>query len=161
MFSHFVNAFVIFLFYLKSSCTPSSTPDPQPCDPATEDILAGDGYCGLITNTASVFGRCIVLVNDLADLFYTNCAFDACQNPESMKETTCKNLAAFAEECRQNGVIVEGWREASGCGKRLLGLLHLRLITSRHVYHFIIGRVFLWEKLVMYDCIGLVSSLLG
>ena len=76
-------------------------------------------YCGLITNRSSVFRNCIAIDEDAANRFFQNCAYDGCQNPDNMHPATCGNVAAFAEDCRENGVIVNTWREASGCGKTL------------------------------------------
>ncbi|XP_072317584.1 IgGFc-binding protein-like [Eucyclogobius newberryi] len=83
------------------------------CDDDQRKLYETEAFCGaLTTKVENVFQKCHDKVDP--DAFMKNCVFDMCLN-NGDKKMLCQALASYIEECRDEGIIIQGWRKKFGC----------------------------------------------
>ena len=102
--------------------------DEQPkCTDNLMEELAKDEYCGLIKNTAGDFQECLSILAakqrmDIADNFFDFCRFDVCElwdDPIERRKQVCDSLAAFTQECYDQGSSEIWFRKDDFCPSML------------------------------------------
>uniref|UniRef100_A0A3Q1GW32 Fc gamma binding protein n=1 Tax=Acanthochromis polyacanthus TaxID=80966 RepID=A0A3Q1GW32_9TELE len=83
------------------------------CDDNMRKLYETEAYCGALTaKVNSVFQKCHEKVDPQA--FMDNCVYDMCFN-KGDKKMLCQALDSYSKECRQEGIIIKGWRTKFGC----------------------------------------------
>ncbi|KAM7138226.1 IgGFc-binding protein-like isoform 3-T3 [Macrochelys suwanniensis] len=83
------------------------------CDESKRDLYGDDSHCGVISKApGGPFRECHSRVSP--DNVFDNCIYDVCLN-EGNKTILCEALEAYADTCRDHGVIVYDWRTPSSC----------------------------------------------
>ncbi|XP_021348638.1 zonadhesin-like isoform X2 [Mizuhopecten yessoensis] len=100
----------------NSRCVPVAQDSPK-CDSSLANRLNRREYCGEITEKTGRFAKCISRFPVQAKSFFDSCVFDLCSfqgEPNMMSKVRCNSVEAFAEECEENGIIVN-WRSKEFC----------------------------------------------
>ncbi|KAF7665729.1 hypothetical protein LDENG_00132510 [Lucifuga dentata] len=83
------------------------------CDGNQRKLYETQAFCGALTaKTNSVFQKCHVKLDPQA--FMNSCVYDMCLN-KGDKKMLCQALASYSEQCRDEGIIITGWRKTFGC----------------------------------------------
>ncbi|XP_078143106.1 IgGFc-binding protein isoform X1 [Centroberyx gerrardi] len=83
------------------------------CDGNQRMLYETKALCGALTaKTNSVFQRCHAKLDPQA--FMNSCVYDMCLN-KGDKRMLCQALASYSEQCREEGIIIKGWRKKFGC----------------------------------------------
>ncbi|XP_076136860.1 IgGFc-binding protein-like isoform X2 [Alosa pseudoharengus] len=82
------------------------------CSAAQKNKFSGVEYCGLITDTNSVFAKCISKVDP--GMFFDNCVYDTCIN-NGIKSFLCDNIENYVDECMAADIKINGWRTLANC----------------------------------------------
>ncbi|XP_076136862.1 IgGFc-binding protein-like [Alosa pseudoharengus] len=82
------------------------------CSAAQKNEFSGVEYCGLITDTKSVFAKCISKVDP--GMFFDNCVYDTCIN-NGIRSFLCDNIQNYVDECMAAGIKIDGWRTLANC----------------------------------------------
>lgn len=74
-------------------------------------------FCGALTaKRGSVFQKCHKKLDPQA--FMNSCAYDMCLN-NGDKKMLCQALASYSSQCREERIVIWGWRKRFGCRKYL------------------------------------------
>ncbi|KAK7886668.1 hypothetical protein WMY93_026289 [Mugilogobius chulae] len=83
------------------------------CDGNQQKLYETEAFCGALTaKVDNVFKTCHDKVDPEA--FMNSCAFDMCQN-KGDKKMLCQAMASYSQHCREEGIIIKGWRQKFGC----------------------------------------------
>lgn len=83
------------------------------CDDNDRKLYETQAFCGaLAAKTSNTFGKCTGKLDPQA--FMNSCVYDMCLN-KGDKKMLCQALASYSKQCREQGVIIEGWRKTFGC----------------------------------------------
>ncbi|GAA6219039.1 IgGFc-binding protein-like [Lates japonicus] len=94
-------------------CWDTCTKNCPTCDGNQDKIYKTEAFCGaLAAKTNGVFKACHGKLDPQA--FMNSCVYDMCQN-KGDKKMLCQALAAYNRQCREEGIIIKGWRKKFGC----------------------------------------------
>ncbi|XP_078392309.1 IgGFc-binding protein-like, partial [Cetorhinus maximus] len=79
------------------------------CDEDSRERYESEQYCGWLRN---IFEPCHVKVDHRP--FFDSCVYDVCLH-QGQKSMLCQALAAYATECKKEGVILTDWRKETSC----------------------------------------------
>lgn len=79
-------------------------------------IVNSSEYCDILVSPHGPFTQCWATVNPQQHMEVCGEVIRASRNPAS---TLCEVLRNYVLICQQNGVTLEDWRNATGCGKHL------------------------------------------
>uniref|UniRef100_A0A665VU45 Fc fragment of IgG binding protein n=1 Tax=Echeneis naucrates TaxID=173247 RepID=A0A665VU45_ECHNA len=83
------------------------------CDGNEVKLYETEAFCGALTaKTNGVFQKCHEKFDPKA--FMNNCVYDVCQN-KGDKRMLCQALASYSKLCREEGIVIKGWRKKFGC----------------------------------------------
>ncbi|XP_062394660.1 IgGFc-binding protein-like [Sardina pilchardus] len=82
------------------------------CSAAQKNKFSGVKYCGLITDTNSVFAKCKPEVDP--GMYFDNCVYDICIN-KGIKNFLCDNIENYVDACMAAGIKIDGWRTLANC----------------------------------------------
>uniref|UniRef100_A0A673AB09 Fc fragment of IgG binding protein n=1 Tax=Sphaeramia orbicularis TaxID=375764 RepID=A0A673AB09_9TELE len=83
------------------------------CNGNDRKLYETQAFCGsLAAKTNSVFQKCHGNLDPQA--FMNSCVYDMCLN-KGDKKMLCQALASYSEQCREQGIIIKGWRKKFGC----------------------------------------------
>lgn len=83
------------------------------CDGDQRKLYETEAFCGgLVAKTNNVFKKCHAKLDPQA--FMNSCVYDMCLN-KGDKKMLCQALASYSEQCREEGIIIQGWRKKFGC----------------------------------------------
>ena len=85
---------------------------PSTCQGQDELVYAGEPYCGAILAAEGPFAACSGALS--AESFFASCVLDMCTTHGDL-ETLCDLLNAYANTCRQAGIAMPMWRNATFC----------------------------------------------
>nr|XP_038028058.1 IgGFc-binding protein isoform X2 [Anas platyrhynchos] len=71
-----------------------------------------EALCGLLSQSSGPFQRCHAVINPKN--YLDNCVYDLCVN-DGLHNKLCQALKAYADDCREEGVIVDDWRTPARC----------------------------------------------
>ncbi len=87
------------------------------CDSNQLKLYKSEAFCGaLVAKTNSVFRKCHGKLDPQA--FMNSCVYDMCFN-KGDKKMLCQALASYSTQCREEGIIIKGWRKKFGCREYL------------------------------------------
>ena len=82
------------------------------CSQSWDSRIESDRYCNAIHST--MFEKCARKIKTVKPEYYFNaCKLDMCECPTD--QCHCEVLTAYARECENLGLLVQGWREATNC----------------------------------------------
>ena len=82
------------------------------CSQTWNSRIESDRYCNAIHST--MFEKCARVIKTIKPDYYFNaCKLDMCECPTD--QCHCEVLTAYARECENLGLEVQGWRKATGC----------------------------------------------
>ncbi|XP_010737445.2 IgGFc-binding protein [Larimichthys crocea] len=83
------------------------------CDDNQYKLYKTEALCGaLAAKTNSFFQKCHGKLDPQA--FMNSCVYDMCLN-KGDKKMLCQALASYSQQCREEGIIIKGWRKKFGC----------------------------------------------
>lgn len=83
------------------------------CDDSQVKLYKTEAFCGALTaKTNSVFQKCHDKLDPEA--FMNSCVYDVCLN-KGDKKMLCQALASYSDQCREEGIVIKGWRKKFGC----------------------------------------------
>lgn len=96
-------------------CWDSCEKNCPTCDNNEVKLYKTEALCGALTDkTDGVFQKCHEKFDPQA--FMDSCVYDMCYN-KGDKKMLCQALTSYSEKCRDEGIIIKGWREKFGCRK--------------------------------------------
>uniref|UniRef100_A0AAV2MDM0 VWFD domain-containing protein n=1 Tax=Knipowitschia caucasica TaxID=637954 RepID=A0AAV2MDM0_KNICA len=98
-------------------CSDTCQHDCPACDDKQRKVYEAEDLCGALTaKHHNVFEIC----HEKADPkpFLDSCVFDMCMN-KGDKKILCQTLASYTQQCREEGVEINGWRWKFGCRELL------------------------------------------
>uniref|UniRef100_A0A3Q3INL2 VWFD domain-containing protein n=1 Tax=Monopterus albus TaxID=43700 RepID=A0A3Q3INL2_MONAL len=94
-------------------CWDTCEKDCPTCDGNLVKLYETEATCGaLAAKTNGVFQQCHGKVDPQA--FMNSCVYDVCMNKGDMK-MFCQALASYDKQCREQGIIIKGWRAKFNC----------------------------------------------
>ena len=84
------------------------------CSPAQRGKFSGNKYCGLMTDSNSVFANCTGKVDP--NMFFDNCVYDICIN-KGIRRFLCDNMENYVAACMAEGINIDRWRTLANCRK--------------------------------------------
>uniref|UniRef100_A0A3Q3INE2 VWFD domain-containing protein n=1 Tax=Monopterus albus TaxID=43700 RepID=A0A3Q3INE2_MONAL len=98
-------------------CWDTCEKDCPTCDGNLVKLYETEATCGaLAAKTNGVFQQCHGKVDPQA--FMNSCVYDVCMNKGDMK-MFCQALASYDKQCREQGIIIKGWRAKFNCREYL------------------------------------------
>lgn len=82
------------------------------CNETLKTLYEGEEYCGLLEADDGPFKDCHDSVK--TTVFFDNCVKDVCSHDGL---GLCQAFEAYITECRKQGVLIQDWRNITGCGK--------------------------------------------
>lgn len=84
------------------------------CNEDQKKLYETNAFCGALTAENNMFKEC----HDKVDphTFMNSCAYDMCFY-KGDKKMLCQAMASYTQQCREEGIIIKGWREKFGCRK--------------------------------------------
>uniref|UniRef100_A0A3B3ZMR6 VWFD domain-containing protein n=1 Tax=Periophthalmus magnuspinnatus TaxID=409849 RepID=A0A3B3ZMR6_9GOBI len=96
-----------------SPCWDTCDQNCPTCDGDQRKLYETEAFCGALTSKAdNMFKKCHDKVDPGA--FMNSCVYDMCMN-KGDKKMLCQALASYSQHCREEGVIIKGWRQKFGC----------------------------------------------
>ena len=82
------------------------------CSQTWNSRIESDRYCNAIHST--MFEKCARVIKTIKPDYYFNaCKMDMCECPTD--QCHCEVITAYARECENLGLEIQGWREHTGC----------------------------------------------
>uniref|UniRef100_A0AAV2MDS1 VWFD domain-containing protein n=1 Tax=Knipowitschia caucasica TaxID=637954 RepID=A0AAV2MDS1_KNICA len=98
-------------------CSDTCQHDCPACDDKQRKVYETEDLCGALTaKHHNVFEICHEKVAPKP--FLDSCVFDMCMN-KGDKKILCQTLASYTQQCREEGVEINGWRRKFGCRELL------------------------------------------
>uniref|UniRef100_A0ACB8FS17 Uncharacterized protein n=1 Tax=Sphaerodactylus townsendi TaxID=933632 RepID=A0ACB8FS17_9SAUR len=85
----------------------------SPCSETELARYRSQSYCGVIGDTHGPFRECHNPMNPQVHM--ENCVKDLCAT-QGNRKMLCKALQSYTWQCQVRGVIIQPWREMTGCG---------------------------------------------
>ncbi|KAM9309078.1 IgGFc-binding protein [Pholidichthys leucotaenia] len=82
------------------------------CEKSDLKLYNSDSLCGALTAQDSAFQKCHEKLDPQP--FMDSCVYDMCFN-KGDKKMLCQALASYADQCREEGIIIKNWRKQFGC----------------------------------------------
>lgn len=85
------------------------------CDDNDKKLYQTEAFCGaLAAKTNNVFQKCNGKLEPQA--FMNSCVYDMCLN-KGDKKMLCQALDSYNQQCREDGIIIDNWRQKFDCRK--------------------------------------------
>ncbi|XP_034029561.1 IgGFc-binding protein, partial [Thalassophryne amazonica] len=96
-----------------SPCWDTCEKNCPTCDGNQRKLYETEAFCGALTaKTNNVFKSCHSKLDPQE--FMNSCVYDMCYH-KGDKKMLCQALAHYSEQCREEGIIINGWRKRFGC----------------------------------------------
>lgn len=93
-------------------CFDSCIGECKQCPRDEEKKYKVEALCGLLSQSSGPFQRCHAVINPKN--YLDNCVYDLCVN-DGLHNNLCQALKAYADDCREEGIIVDDWRTPARC----------------------------------------------
>ncbi|NXK53985.1 FCGBP protein, partial [Chauna torquata] len=96
----------------SSVCLDSCSGDCKRCQFDEMAKYKVETSCGLLTQRQGPFERCHATISP--SVYLKNCIYDLCVN-DGLHSMLCQALKAYADDCREEGIVVSDWRTPARC----------------------------------------------